>query len=297
METKLQGLCVIAITPFQENGRLDEGSLRSLVDFYIGRGVHGLTILGIMGEAHKLLESERQRVLDIVMEQAAGRVPVVAGCTANSTHVAVHLAQKAEAAGAAAVMVAPPQNVKNEALLLEHYTAIADSISIPIVLQDEPVTTGVILAPDFIARLADAVPAIRYVKLEEAPTPLKVTKILEKTDRLEIFGGLGGGSFYEEMARGASGIMTGFAFPEILVAVYDLFTSGRQEEARAHFYKHLPLIRFEFQLGIGGVAIRKETFKLRGAIASSHVRNPAPPLDMKTMDEFKELIDYLGIAL
>ena len=151
-----------------------------------------LTILGIMGEAHKLLESERQRVLDIVMEQTAGRVPVVAGCTANSTHVAVHLAQNAEAAGAAAVMVAPPQNVKNEALLLEHYAAIADSISIPIVLQDEPVTTGVILTPDFIARLAEAVPAIRYVKLEEAPTPMKITKILEKTDRLEIFGGLGG---------------------------------------------------------------------------------------------------------
>jgi 4-hydroxy-tetrahydrodipicolinate synthase len=297
METKLQGLCVIALTPFKEDGALDERSLRNLVDFYIGRGVHGLTILGIMGEAHKLLESERQRVLDIVMEQNAGRVPVVVGCTANSTHVAVHLAQKAEEAGAAAVMVAPPQNVKNEALLLEHYTSIADSISIPIVLQDEPVTTGVILTPDFIARLANTVPSIQYVKLEEAPTPVKITKILEKTDRLEIFGGLGGGSFYEEMARGASGIMTGFAFPEILVNVYDLFTSGNQEEARSYFYKHLPLIRFEFQLGIGGVAIRKETFKLRGAIGSSHVRVPAAPLDLKTMDEFKELVDYLGVAL
>jgi len=297
MENKLQGLCVIAITPFAENGSLDEESLRSLVDFYIGRGVHGLTILGIMGEAHKILESERQRVLDIVMKQNAGRVPVVVGCTANSTNVAIHLAQKAEQGGAAAIMVAPPQNVKNEALLLQHYMAIAESISIPIVLQDEPVTTGVILTPDFIALLANTIPSIQYVKLEEAPTPVKITKILEKTDQLEIFGGLGGGSFYEELARGASGIMTGFAFPEILVKVYDLFTSGQQEEARAYFYKHLPLIRFEFQLGIGGVAIRKETFKRRGAIQSSHVRAPAAPLDLKTMDEFNELVDYLGVTL
>lgn len=297
MANKLEGLCVITITPFTESGSLDEESLHNLIDFYIERGVHGLTILGIMGEAHKMIETERQKVLDIVMERSAGKVPVVVGCTANSTAVAIDFAKKAEEAGATAIMVAPPQNVKSETLLMQHYKDIAESISIPIVLQDEPVTTGVILTPEFIAKLANTISAIQYVKLEEAPTPIKITKILEKTERLEIFGGLGGGSFYEEMTRGASGIMTGFAFPEILVKVYDLFTSGKKEEARAYFYKHLPLIRFEFQLGIGGVAIRKETFKLRGAIASSHVRAPSAPLDLKTMDEFKELIDYLDVPL
>lgn len=297
MTNKLRGLCVITITPFTESGLLDEESLRSLVDFYIDRGVHGLTILGIMGEAHKITESERQQVLNIVIERSAKKVPVVVGCTANSTAVAIEFARKAEEAGAEAVMIAPPQNLKNEALLLQHFRDIAESISIPIVLQDEPVTTGVILTADFIAQMANTIPAIQYVKLEEAPTPIKITKILEKTDRLEIFGGLGGGSFYEEMTRGATGIMTGFAFPEILVNVYDLYISGKKEEARVYFYKHLPLIRFEFQLGIGGVAIRKETFKLRKAIKSSHVRAPSAPLDHKTMDEFKELIDYLGVAL
>lgn len=297
MTNKLKGLCVITITPFTESGSLDQGSLRSLIDFYIERGVHGLTILGIMGEAHKITESERQQVLNIVMERNNGKVPVIVGCTANGTSLAIELAKKAEESGAAAVMIAPPQNLRNEVLLLQHYKDIAENISIPIVLQDEPVTTGVTLTPDFIAQLANTIPAIQYVKLEEAPTPIKITKILEKTDRLEIFGGLGGGSFYEEMTRGASGIMTGFAFPEILVKFYNLYTSGKKEEARDYFYKHLPLIRFEFQLGIGGVAIRKETFKLRNAIVSSHVRAPSAPLDLKTMDEFKELIDYLGVTL
>lgn len=100
-------------------------------------------------------------------------------------------------------MVAPPQSLKNETLLLQHYRVIAERIRIQIILQDEPVTTGVILTPDFIAQLANSIPAIQYVKLEEAPKPIKITKILEKTNRLEIFGGLGGGSFYEKLTRGA----------------------------------------------------------------------------------------------
>ncbi len=297
MENELKGLCTITLTPFKDNGSLDEESLRHLTDFYIQQGVHGLTILGIMGEAHKLTESERLRVMDIVIEQNAGRVPVIVGCSANSTDVAVYLCRKAEEAGASAVMIAPPQNLKNESLLLQHFSKIAENISLPIVLQDEPVTTGVILSPDFIARLAEAIPSIQYVKLEEAPTTIKITKILERTNKLKIFGGLGGMYFYEEMQRGASGIMTGFAFPELLVKTYDLFMSGQQEEARAYFYNYLPLIRFEAQLGMGGVAIRKETFKLRNAVSSSHVRFPSVPIDLKTMDELKELIDYLGLKL
>lgn len=295
MTKELKGLCTITLTPFQENGALDEESLRHLTEFYINLGVHGMTILGIMGEVQKLTENERLRVMEIVMEQNADRVPVIVGCTANSTDVAIYLSRKAEQAGATAVMIAPPQNVKNEALLLEHYSRIAASISLPIVLQDEPVTTGVILSPDFIARLVESVPSIQYIKLEEAPTTIKITKILERTDKLKVFGGLGGVYFYEELKRGASGIMTGFAYPELLVETYNLFMSGQEEEARRFFYQYLPLIRFEFQLGIGGVAIRKETFKLRKAISSSHVRFPAAPIDRQTMEELKELVDYLGL--
>jgi 4-hydroxy-tetrahydrodipicolinate synthase len=297
MTEKLRGLCTITLTPFKADGSVDEASLRKLTDFYINLGVHGMTILGIMGEVHKLTENERLRVMEIVLEHNAGRVPVIVGCSSNSTDVSVYLSRKAEEAGATAVMIAPPQNLRNDSMLYKHYAKIAESTSIPIVLQDEPVTTGVILSPDFIAGLAEKVSTIQYVKLEEAPTTIKITKILEKTNKLEIFGGLGGMYFYEELARGASGIMTGFAYPEILVKTYELFAGGLQQEARSYFYNYLPLIRFEAQLGMGGVAIRKETFKLRGAVDCSHVRFPSAPIDQKTMEELKDLIQFLDLKL
>ena len=93
--------------------------------------------------------------------------------------------------------------------------------------------------------------------------------------------------FYEELARGAIGIMTGFAYPEILVRTYELFSGGREREAREYFFRYLPLIRFEAQLGVGGVGIRKEVFRMRGAISSSHVRFPAPSLDDETLRELR----------
>lgn len=293
----LEGLCTITLTPFDDYGNIDEKGIRNLTDFYLDAGVHGLTILGIMGESHKLAESERLRVMDIFVEQASGKVPVVVGCTAQGTNVAKELSKRAELAGAEAVMIAAPRNLNNEENLYKHYAEIADSISIPIVVQDEPVSTGVKMSPSFIAKLAETIDNVQYVKLEEAPTTVKITKILEQTDQLKIFGGLGGMYFYEELARGASGIMTGFAFPEVLVKTYNLYTQNRQDEARSYFYKNLPLIRFEAQLGVGGVTIRKETFKLRNIIDSSHVRKPGIPVDHKTMEELQDIIDFVGLKV
>ncbi|CAN5198057.1 hypothetical protein BH24ACT19_BH24ACT19_11060 [soil metagenome] len=102
--------------------------------------------------------------------------------------------------------------------------------------------------------------------------------------------------FYEELARGAAGIMTGFAYQEILARTYELFREEREHEAREHFFRYLPLIRFEAQLGVGGVSIRKEVFRMRGAILSSHVRFPAPPLDEETLRELRELVEMLGLG-
>lgn len=292
----LHGLCVITVTPFHDDGSLDEASLRKLTEFYINAGVHGMTILGIMGEAHKLSDVERLKVMNIVLSQTAGRVPVIVGCSAPGSDVAGEWARIAEEAGAAAVMVAPPANLKNEDMLLRYFMKVAEKISIPIVLQDEPVTTGVRLSAVFIAKLAKHVPQIKYVKLEEAPTTIKISAIQENAD-LRIFGGLGGMYVYEELERGAVGIMTGFAYPEILVKTYELFKSGQKDAARTYFYRYLPLVRFEAQLGIGGVTIRKEAFKLRDAIESSHVRFPGTPVDPRTMQELQEIITFLGLEL
>jgi 4-hydroxy-tetrahydrodipicolinate synthase len=103
--------------------------------------------------------------------------------------------------------------------------------------------------------------------------------------------------FYEELRRGAVGIMTGFAYPHVLVETYRLFVGGERRRAQEFFFRYLPLIRYEAQLGVGGVGIRKEIFKVRGMIASSHVRFPAPTLDEETLRELEDLVEVLGLTV
>lgn len=296
----LVGVCTITLTPFTEDGDVDLKSIDSLAELYLDSGVYGLTILGIMGEAHKLSDEERSMVVGRYIEAARGRVPVVVGCSAMATKVTVERAREAETAGAAAIMVAPPNNVRNLDLVFEHYRRVAEAVTVPVVVQDEPVNTGVVMPAPFIARVINEIEGCRYVKLEEAPTTIKITNLIEKIEdpdkRAGIFGGLGGMYFYEELSRGAVGIMTGFAYQEILVRTYELFSEGREREAREYFFRYLPLVRFEAQLGVGGVGIRKEVFKMRGAISSSHVRFPAPALDEETLRELEELVGLLGLA-
>jgi 4-hydroxy-tetrahydrodipicolinate synthase len=296
----LSGVCTITLTPFTEEGDVDLEGIDSLTDYYLDSGVHGLTILGIMGEAHKLSDAERSAVMNRYLSAAGRHVPVVVGCSAAATRVTIERAHEAQEAGASAVMVAPPNNVKNLDLVFEHYRQVAEEISVPVVVQDEPVNTGVVMPAPFIARVVNEIEDCRYVKLEEAPTTIKITSLVERIEEIEkkagIFGGLGGLYFYEELARGAVGIMTGFAYQEILVRTYELFSKDREREAREYFFHYLPLIRFEAQLGVGGVGIRKEVFKLRGVIPSSHVRFPAPALDQETLRELQELIDSLGLV-
>jgi 4-hydroxy-tetrahydrodipicolinate synthase len=293
----LHCVCTIALTPFTEEGELDEVSIESLSNFYVDAGVHGVTILGIMGEAHKLSDAERQVVTERYVSAIGGRVPVVAGCSAVATKVVVERARAAEDAGAAAVMVAPPNNQRNLDLVFEHYRQAAEAVSVPVVVQDEPVNTGVVMPAPFPARLVDEIEGCRYVKLEEAPTTIKISALLKDAEsEVGVFGGLGGMYLYEELARGAVGIMTGFAYPHVLVETYRLFTEGETREAQEYFFRYLPLIRFEAQLGVGGVGIRKEILKLRGVISSSHVRFPAPVLDGETLRELDDLVGVLGLT-
>jgi 4-hydroxy-tetrahydrodipicolinate synthase len=294
--TELRGVIPITATPFDAEGRVDEDSIVTLVEFEARCGVHGLNVLGIMGEFHKLTESERRRVAEVFIKSAAGRFPIVVGTSHAGTCACIELSQAAEAAGAAAVMVAPPPGLKGDAAILAHYRAVAGGLSIPIVVQDEPVTTGVIMPPDLIVRIGSELPACRYVKLEEPPTPTKITALrrLVGSDRLRIFGGMNGMYFFEELSRGAIGIMTGVAVPDILVKIYDLFAAGNAAGAAEMYDHYASYIRYEGQVGVG-IALRKEVLRLRGAIRSSYVRPPGPALDDVTRAELRAILDRAGI--
>jgi len=290
------GVYNIMATPFDESGELDPPSLGDLVEFQLARGVTGLTILGNLGEVRYLTDAERQQIVELTMTQVRGRVPVIVGMGFSGAHATISHARRAEAAGAAGLMVAPPVGARGQDVIVDHYSRVGDATALPIVVYDEPLSSGVVMPPGTLARIVEAVPTASAIKLEDPPTPVKLTHIRKLLGgRAQIFGGLGGAFFLEELTRGADGTMTGFAFSEILVAIYRQSAAGHATQARAIFERYLPLIRYEAQPGIG-LALRKELLCRRGAIRTSVLRPPAQPLDPETLAELDTTLAAVGLA-
>jgi len=282
-------------TPFDTRGEFDPDSLRRVIDLFVADGVSGFTALGVTSEVGRMTDDERDRVLDVVMRHVNGRVPVVAGTTAEGLGTCIHYTRRAKAAGAASVMISPPRMPKlNSDAVARHFAEVAAAVDIPIVVQDYPPISGFAMEPALLARIAREVPAARTIKLEDPPTPFKTARILERAEGLEvkILGGLGGVFLLEELMAGAHGAMTGFAFPALLVRVVSLFREGRMDEAADAFYRSVPLMRFEFQEGIG-MAIRKEVLRRRGAIASASIRPPGGTLDQSTLAALDRVMDWV----
>jgi 4-hydroxy-tetrahydrodipicolinate synthase len=291
---KLEGVYSLLPTAFTAAGDLDDASLRRVVDLFIGAGVNGVTALGVTGEVARLDDSERRRVLEVVTSQVAGRIGVVAGTTAEGTRTCINYSRDAKEAGATAVMVSPPRMPKlNSDAVLRHFHTLAEAVDIEIVVQDYPPISGFAMEPWLLARIAKELPRARTIKLEDPPTPFKTSRILQACGDtpVRIFGGLGGVFLLEELMAGATGAMTGFAYPEVLVTIVSLYRADRIEEAADLFYKSVPLMRFEFQEGIG-MAIRKEVLHRRGALASPATRAPAAALDQTTREALDRVLKY-----
>ncbi len=279
-----EGVYSVLPTPFRAGGDVDVDSLRKVVDLFVAAGVDGVTALGVTGEVARLDERERALVTETVVRQIDGRAQVIVGASADGVRTCIEYSREARQFGAAAVMVSPVRALKlNSDAVVNQYKALADAVDIPIVVQDYPPISGFAMEPALLVRIAREVPAARTIKLEEPPTPFKAARILAAAGdlRIDILGGLGGVFLLEELLAGAAGAMTGFAYPEVLVSVVSLFKAGRTDEAAEVFYRFVPLMRFEFQEGIGQ-AIRKEVLKRRGALADASTRSPGPVLDDRT---------------
>ena len=283
------GVHVVTATPFLPDEALDEASLRSLVDFCGQSGADGLLILGVMGEADRLSDRERERVIEVVLGHNAGRLQITVGVTAGSTVVARDRARDAIRRGANAVMVSPPSGSSAGAALQAHFRRIGDDLGAPVVVQDHPASSGVKMPAEFIARLVETLPPGSAVKLEDPPTPPKIARLRSLAGAVPIFGGLGGVSLLGELAAGVDGTMTGVAVPEALVHIVRAYREGDIAAARRRFAQALPLMVFEGQPGIA-TGLRKEILRRRGAIQHAVVRQPAPPLDETTLAELDALL-------
>jgi 4-hydroxy-tetrahydrodipicolinate synthase len=295
---RFSGVFSVLPTPFDPSGEVDSDSLRRVIDLFLADGVDGFTALGVTSEVARLTEAERDGVLDSVLAQVNGRVPVVAGATAEGLRTCVAYTRRAKAAGAAAVMISPPRMPKiNSDAVAKHFAEVASAVDVPIIVQDYPPISGYAMEPSLLARIARDVPAARTIKLEDPPTPFKTSRILEQARGTEvaILGGLGGVFLLEELLAGAAGAMTGFAYPSILVKIVTLFRDGKIDQAADAFYRSVPLMRFEFQEGIG-MAIRKEVLRHRGAIAHAGIRAPGGTLDETMRQALDRVLRWSGVA-
>lgn len=213
----LRGTWYILPTPFTDDGTLDPASLTRLVEASVLWGVDGLTAMGVMGEPGALTAEERARALTAIADAARGRVPLAIGCSAASPGIVRELIEQARGFGAAAAMVAAPQLLRNVDQLPAFY-AQAAALGLPLIIQDEPAATGVLVPVSTLLACVEASGA-RTIKLEDPPTALKISRLLAARQDLAVFGGLGGVAALSELRRGACGTMTGFAYPEILRAV------------------------------------------------------------------------------
>ena len=291
----LRGVWNIVPTPFLPDGGLDEASLAGLVSFVRATGVDGMTILGVLGEAGRLGDEERTRVVEGVVAAAGGSIPVCVGVSHASTDRAIAFAREAEAAGAHSVMLAPPPLPRpTDAALRRHYLAVASSISVPVVVQDHPASSGVPMSVEFLLALAAEVPQCRVIKLEEEPTPPKAGRLLTGSPDVIVLGGLGGEMLLEELRRGSHGTMTGFGFPEVLVAVVRRWFAGDRDGAAALFDRFATLIRFENQ-ALVNLPIRKLVYQRRGAIRHATVRAPGVPADPGTVADLDDILRRTGL--
>jgi len=289
-----KGTFAIAPTPFHDDGRIDDGSIDRLCDFYRAAGCNGITVLGIMGEAPKL-DGEEGLGVATRFVRSAKDMQIIVGVSSPGFAAMRSLARGAMDAGAAGVMIAPIPSLRTDDQITTYFKQAIEAVGddIPWVLQDYPLTLSVVMTPAVIRRIVMDSPSCVMLKHEDWPGLEKISALrgFQKDGSLRplsILTGNGGLFLDFEMERGADGAMTGYAFPDMLVDVVRLSKSGQRDAAHDLFDAHLPLVRYEQQQGVG-LAVRKYVLKRRGAIASDAQRKPGSTLSAIARAE----VDYL----
>jgi 4-hydroxy-tetrahydrodipicolinate synthase len=292
--TTFRGTYTVMITPFAADGAVDVAGLRAFVDWQIGQGIHGLIPLGSTGEFLSLGDEENELVATTVITQAAGRVPVLIGTGAEDTREVVRLSRRAERFGADGVMIIPPfYSTPTDDELVHHYKTVADAISLPIMVYNNPATANVDLRPPLVARLAE-IDNCLYIK----ESTLEVTRVRDIIrlcgERMTVFGGILGFESFVEGAQGWVAVASNVA-PQAMAEIFTLVADkGAIKEAHALYLKYLPLIEF-----VGGQAYVAGTKALLGhmGFAAGAPRPPRLPLPPAQDVKAKALVAEFGLSL
>jgi 4-hydroxy-tetrahydrodipicolinate synthase len=291
-----RGVFAIPPTPFTDEGALDEDSLRRTVQFCLSAGVHGLVTPVNASEFTSLTDDERRRVVQTVVRETGGRVPVVAGVAGGSLEHAVSLTFTAREVGADAVIALPPSpRVATEQQIALYYTAIAAAAGdLPVWIQNDMPPTGTPMSPQFLAHLVDEIPGVDYIKEECIPPGQRMTATfaLVSSKLKGIMSGMAGRFMMDDFRRGACGTMPACEIADVHVGVWNLLESGDECGARELFDAMVPLLNFE---ALHSVAVYKEVLVRRGVIKSAYMRDPGRwALDRSARLELDAILERLA---
>ncbi|MCC6166827.1 MAG: dihydrodipicolinate synthase family protein [Caldilineaceae bacterium] len=274
-----RGIFVIVVTPFTDSYELDEDSLRREIRFCIEAGAHGLVGPANASEFPTLSDDERKRWIEIVVQETAGQIPVVAATTHGHALPAVALSRFAQQAGADGVMLMPPPILHPDAEgCYQYYKAIDQAVGIPICVQNYAGPAGTPMSNQLLARMCRELAHVDYIKEETLPEPRQISVTLAAAgDACKgVFGGQGGIYLLDEYRRGSHGNMPACQATDVQVQIWDLLEQGKEAEARRLFNQILPLINFE---RMHGVAVYKEVLYRRGIFKTRVARAPGKTLD------------------
>ena len=282
---RYRGVFPVVPTTFTPSGELDLPSQLRCVDFMIDAGSNGLCILANFSEQFVLADDEREVLTKAILEHVAGRVPVIVTTTHFSTRVCVERSRRAQAMGAAMVMVMPPYHGATirvpEAAIHAFYAALSDALAIPIMIQDAPVS-GTVLSAPLLARMASEIEQVAYFKIETAGAASKLRELI-RLGGAAIEGPWDGEeaiTLLPDLDAGATGSMTGGGYPDGIRRIIDAYAAGRREDAIAEYTRWLPLINFENRQG--GLLSAKALMQEGGVIACEAPRHPFPAMHPAT---------------
>jgi 2-keto-3-deoxy-L-arabinonate dehydratase len=281
----LKGVFPVAPTTFDERGGLDLDSQRRCIDFLVDAGSDGICILANYSEQFALADEERETLMDAILKHVAGRVPVIVTTTHFSSKTCIERSRRAQAAGAAMVMVMPPYHGATiragEAAIFDFFRALSDAIDIPIMIQDAPVS-GTALSAAFLARLAREIEHVSYFKIEVPGAAAKLREMIRLGGDAIVgpWDGEEAITLLADLDAGATGAMPSGAYPDALRRIVDDFAGGRREAAVAGYERWLPLINYENRQC--GLLACKALMKEGGIIACEAARHLWPPLHPAT---------------
>jgi 4-hydroxy-tetrahydrodipicolinate synthase len=281
------------VTPVTSDGKINVEALRKLTDYLIQGGVHGLFPVGSQGEFYALTFEEKKRVIEVVVEETKGRVPVYAGTGAVTTRDAVALTKMAEEAGVSAVSVLTPYFIRpNEEELFEHYSTVAKATRLPVLLYNNPQRTGVNISPEFVTR-ASKIENIVGIKDSSGDVTLTAEYIRRTGDKFSVLAGRDT-LIYGTLCYGGKGAIAATAnvAPKVVVEIYEAFQAGDWKRSLEAQFRLAPL-RLAFDLGTFPVVI-KEALNLLGIHAGVGIP-PVGGISQKAKAELKEILKNMGL--